>query len=766
MTNNKLYSEFSGIIDELLGLKSIKRYPHLVDELMGLKERIDQQSYYIAVVGEFSSGKSTFLNALIGRDILPHGVSETTAAITYIHNVSETDEYNNQVHVHFNGDKQEPKIISLTENSRGDLKEVLSTSSNDFSVASQIDQVDIYVHFMDIDDPIVLIDTPGTNGLAENHRELLMRAVQQAHACICLFHLRGLGETDVKFMRSLMNSQTEFFFVLNHIDNIKTDEESVEERVAKFKKEVLHDLFMDCDVSIKAYGISALEALAARDYSIKRLYEDSPRDISPEERGMLLAHSGVPEFEKDLLSYVKGGAIEKGFQKTILLCIDESVKFVLRDHEIRESLATYNPAVDVLEKAFNQLDDVYKEYENRKGDRVKSALIELRDKTIKLAQDACNKKKKDLISSIEGKQYEGLRSDLDSDLFGQQLEAFWRGITSSIQEYVSMGLDEIIETEALEFSKKMNVGFKRSRQDDLPVPEFDLTSDLSSEDRLSQLRKKKQQLIAEIDKLGSTDSLKAQLSSISQKIDANEKSLESVKNNYRKNRDNLGARPSVKIVTKEVPIKREGLSRLFSWFLPKTRSVTVEDHSERDEYDKSAESLTKDYEIERQTLGTVLKQLETERADIQTTLEQRSSISAQIDRVQERIDELERRFQEKLKVSRERMRKRLYTYIKKERIENYLNVPKKDMSVLPGSLYADLENGIYSNVTEQQEHIKKCLSEVYDTIASIAKQRIKDLIAQEQNSEKDPQQSIDSKELSIIKKIKLQIAEYGKCFVS
>lgn len=42
--------------------------------------------FTLAVVGKMSSGKSTFINTLIGADILPTGDSQTTSAITFIEN--------------------------------------------------------------------------------------------------------------------------------------------------------------------------------------------------------------------------------------------------------------------------------------------------------------------------------------------------------------------------------------------------------------------------------------------------------------------------------------------------------------------------------------------------------------------------------------------------------------------------------------------------------------------------------------------------------
>ena len=79
-----------------------------------LTDDLNKEEYRITVVGQFSSGKSTFINALIGCDILPHGVSETTATITYIHNVKEDDELIGKAVVVFRDDKTETISINPT----------------------------------------------------------------------------------------------------------------------------------------------------------------------------------------------------------------------------------------------------------------------------------------------------------------------------------------------------------------------------------------------------------------------------------------------------------------------------------------------------------------------------------------------------------------------------------------------------------------------------------------------------------------------------
>ena len=47
-------------------------------------ETVKQDEFSIVLVGEFSAGKSTFLNALMGEKLLPSFTRETTATINYL----------------------------------------------------------------------------------------------------------------------------------------------------------------------------------------------------------------------------------------------------------------------------------------------------------------------------------------------------------------------------------------------------------------------------------------------------------------------------------------------------------------------------------------------------------------------------------------------------------------------------------------------------------------------------------------------------------
>lgn len=81
----------STAIKELQGLKDkdIIQNSILADELDNVISRLKDKSFRLAVVGEFSSGKSTFLNAILKKDLLKHGAVETTATLTQIDNIAK-----------------------------------------------------------------------------------------------------------------------------------------------------------------------------------------------------------------------------------------------------------------------------------------------------------------------------------------------------------------------------------------------------------------------------------------------------------------------------------------------------------------------------------------------------------------------------------------------------------------------------------------------------------------------------------------------------
>ena len=54
------------------------------DTLHSLKERVHSDNFKVLVLGEFKRGKSTFINALLGNEILPAYATPCTAIINEV----------------------------------------------------------------------------------------------------------------------------------------------------------------------------------------------------------------------------------------------------------------------------------------------------------------------------------------------------------------------------------------------------------------------------------------------------------------------------------------------------------------------------------------------------------------------------------------------------------------------------------------------------------------------------------------------------------
>src|SRR4051794_2896538 len=221
----KLNHNLLHTIDELkkLPLLNEKQYELYQHRIAFLEQQLQDEELRITVVGEFSSGKSTFLNALIGQDLLPHAVRETTASVTYIKNVPTQHLLANKMEIRFVNKERPIDTLDIANNPYA-LRDYVTTLSNTLDVVKEVESVTIYVPFKNTDEPIVFIDTPGLNGIAEGHYEKTLQEIQQAHCSIFLFPIRGMSESNQQLFQLLTRYQQSFIFVLNFIDELKVHE--------------------------------------------------------------------------------------------------------------------------------------------------------------------------------------------------------------------------------------------------------------------------------------------------------------------------------------------------------------------------------------------------------------------------------------------------------------------------------------------------------------------------------------------------------------
>lgn len=169
-------------------------------------------TYNVLVVGEMKRGKSSFANALIGRDILPTNVDIATCEVF---RVSRADQ---------EGYRLRFEDGSIQEIAASDLKKYGEQGIRDVGEAPRLDQI---IRWIEVDLPsaefipkgVNLLDTPGLGSLYAAHGQITQRFVPQADAVIFILDSeKPIVQSELEFVGKILDVTHNIFFVLTKID--------------------------------------------------------------------------------------------------------------------------------------------------------------------------------------------------------------------------------------------------------------------------------------------------------------------------------------------------------------------------------------------------------------------------------------------------------------------------------------------------------------------------------------------------------------------
>ncbi|VEP13747.1 Dynamin [Hyella patelloides LEGE 07179] len=291
------------LVGDLKQLKKISRELNLdksiplIDDVI---ERVQNKSFSVAIVGEFKRGKSTFINALLGRDILPSDILPCSATLNRV-----TYGVTPAVKVIFKDGKEEEVAIDRLE----DYVTKLTAESEDTAANVKEAIVSYPVHYCQ--NNVDIIDTPGLND-ESNMDEVTLSVLPQVDAAIMVILAQSpFGESERRFLEDklLSNDLGRIIFVVNGIDNFNRPGDadrvigSIQNRIQKMvidrAKEEYGENSPEYEVYIKkigtpkVFGISAYQALESKQTGDAELlassrfaeFEASLEKFLTEERG-------------------------------------------------------------------------------------------------------------------------------------------------------------------------------------------------------------------------------------------------------------------------------------------------------------------------------------------------------------------------------------------------------------------------------------------------------------------------------------------------
>ena len=205
--------------------------------------KLEEEKFNLVVLGEFNHGKSTFVNALLGADVLPTGITPTTATINHVVWAPEP---------RAEAVMQDDSRVPIAP---GQLQDWVTVGGER---VSQVRHVEVGHPARLLEDNVVLVDTPGVNDMNEQRAEITYGYVPRADAVVFLLDAsQALKESERSFLASrvLERSKDRMIFVVGKMD-LLTDDERAE--VVAYVKQHLLPLVAEPPV----FAVSARDHLA------------------------------------------------------------------------------------------------------------------------------------------------------------------------------------------------------------------------------------------------------------------------------------------------------------------------------------------------------------------------------------------------------------------------------------------------------------------------------------------------------------------------
>lgn len=232
--------------------RALARLGGLVDEadvprVAELQRRLTQRRLRVLVVGEAKRGKSTLINALLGRPALPTGVVPVTAVATTV--VNGADE---GLTVEFDDGRSERHPLSRIVD--------FVTEAGNGGNARGVVAVTVRLDAPLLHGGVELVDTPGVGSVHEHNTTTAGHALGQMDTAV--FVVSGdppISASERAWLRTVHDQAVGVVCVLNKADRL--DSHDLEQAVAFTSAIVVDELGEDTEV----WPVSATRALAGYD---------------------------------------------------------------------------------------------------------------------------------------------------------------------------------------------------------------------------------------------------------------------------------------------------------------------------------------------------------------------------------------------------------------------------------------------------------------------------------------------------------------------
>lgn len=370
ISSTQLKSEIIKLMDGMVAFQ--KAYPKFdfpkVSENFKLtRELIEKGEFNLAVCGKVKNGKSSLINALIGRELLPVCTDVATSRVFKISHSNEEKFYV----VYGNGDRKE---ISQDELATYGSQAVIN-KKGEADIEKTISYIQVFTPMDFLPEGVSMIDTPGIGSTYPHHTAITKQYIKQADAAMFVMNPTPLEDIEVDFLKEIVSVTPGILFVTTKIDQNGND--SVEESLKRNRQIIETAVGSELPFGISMLKMSSkllLEAAAEKDEMTSAFnYEISGYDdVKSAMNNMVftilgyyrsgLAYNACVEYYKDVLNTLKlrhETAVKAATEYDNLLKSYESAQANFNENmgeaQKKELVSKIEAVLKTMEYDFNQI---------------------------------------------------------------------------------------------------------------------------------------------------------------------------------------------------------------------------------------------------------------------------------------------------------------------------------------------------------------------------------------------------------------------------
>lgn len=399
-------------------------------KLEELKQILQNDSFTVVVIGEFSRGKSTFINALIGQALIPMDVLPETAVI---HVIGYGKELALTV-IHRDGTKERGEATQ-------DYLQQFVVGNRKIENVSYI-KVSCPANFLSGN--VMLVDTPGVSDMDEQRAEITYGFLPQADVVIVLLDATApLKKTEKEFIekRVLPQGIKRILFVANKADNIDEEEvpdnyeELLKGRIKKaFGKQIEAELFLMSSKQALAGALQEDDAMLQQSGLIP--LSNRLKDVFAADRGGIRADRMNWQYQR-----ICGQIYRRLSNKK---CLAETDKSVLeKAHMVLEQLIEN-------EEDTSRIEDYAAQSERE--------ILQMTEKSMKFFHDRIHDEVLEMVMEYRGQDFKTFAEGRLQRNVQREVENWIAMYSPRIEQLIEKMKRELVQGIFRQFKKRVNIG--------------------------------------------------------------------------------------------------------------------------------------------------------------------------------------------------------------------------------------------------------------------------------------------------------------------